>query len=434
MTSTTKSTASTPSPTLGQAIARLPKWASWMIYGVLGVGVLSVVEEFAGTDSLTSGTTSGAMLRWTVPILLAGLGGLFSERAGIVNIGLEGMLLLGMWFGAWGTLNYDPWTGLLIGIAGGAMGALVHALATVTFGVDHIISGVAILIAAPGITRFLSSEIFTGYDGGSITQSPRLDAVGKFSFPFLAGGPIGNWDSPDILGWFDNQELPFLSDLAGLVRGLTFNLSQMTVIAFLLVPISAWVLWRTRFGLRLRICGENPLAGESQGINVYRYKFIGVLLSGALAGFGGAFIASPELNGIYLEGSTLNRGFIGLAALIIGNYRPAGILAGSLLFAYPLALGKRDLDGSATHGTLLVIVIVLALVALFAWKRQKILDTVLAAVISIGAIYWYVAAQTVPSWWIDIQPFLIVLVVLVFFNQRLRTPAADGMPYRKGET
>jgi len=419
---------------LTKTVKSLPAWAQWMIYAAVGVLVLSIVEEIADTEGLTSGTTSGAMLRWTVPILLAGLGGLFSERAGIVNIGLEGMLVLGMWFGAWGTINYGPWAGLLIGIIGGALGGLVHAIATVTFGVDHIISGVAILIAAPGVARFLSFEIFTNYDGGSITQSPRVDGVGKFTMPFLSGGDIGSWGTPDILGSIRDQDIPFISDLADVSRGLTFNISLMTIIAYMLVPISAWVLWRTRFGLRLRICGENPQAGESQGINIYRYKYIGVILSGALSGFGGAFIASPELNGIYLEGSTLNRGFIGLAALIIGNWRPGGVLAGALLFGYPLALGKRDLDGSATHSLLLVIVLVRVLLAVWAWRHQNKVDALLAALIASLSFFWYVAADSVPDWWVDIQPFIIVLLVLVFFSQRLRMPAADGQPYRKGES
>ena len=413
---------------------RAPAWFTWMIYAAIGVFVLTVVQSLTDTERLTSATTSSAMLRWAVPIMLAGLGGLFSERAGVVNIGLEGMLVLGMWFGAWGTINYGPWWGLVIGILGGGLGALVHAIATVSFGVDHIISGVAIIIAAPGITRFLSSEIFANYDGGSITQSPGVDGVGKFTFPFLSGGNIGGWTSPDILGWFIDKGWWFVGDLASVARGLTFNLSQMTVLAYLLVPLSAWVLWRTRFGLRLRIAGENPQAGESQGINIIRYKYIGVLLSGALAGFGGAFISSPELNGIYLEGSTLQRGFIGLAALIIGNWRPTGVMAAALLFGYPTALGKRDLEGTATHSLLLVAVIALAFIVLWALSRHKTSDAILAGVLALLAGLWFLSADTVPKWWTDIQPQVFVILVLVFFAQRLRMPMAVGQPYRKGET
>ncbi len=413
---------------------RAPKWAAWMAYAAVGVLILTIVQSYTDTERLTSATTSGAMLRWAVPIMLAGLGGLYSERAGVVNIGLEGMLGLGMWFGAWGTINYGPWWGLLIGIAGGGLGGLVHAIATVTFGVDHIISGVAIIIAAPGITRFLSLEIFAEYEGGSITQSPGVDGVGKFTFPILSGGDVGGWKSPDVLGWFVDKGWWFVSDLASVARGLTSNLSQMTILAYLLIPLTGWLLWRTRFGLRLRIAGENPQAGESQGIDIIRYKYIGVLMSGALAGFGGAFISSPELNGIYLEGSTLNRGFIGLAALIIGNWRPAGVMAGALLFAYPTALGKRDLEGTSTHALLLVVVIALAFVVLWALSRRKHSDAILAGVLALAAGFWFVSADSVPKWWTDIQPQVIVILVLVFFAQRLRMPMADGQPYRKGET
>ena len=415
-------------------ITALPTWARWMTYATAGIFVLSVVQSLTGTDKLTSPTTTGAMLRWAAPIMLAGLGGLFSERAGVVNIGLEGMMVLGMWFGAWGTINYGPWNGLLIGIIGGAMGGLIHAVATVSFGVDHIISGVAILIAAPGVTRFLSLEIFDNYDGGSITQSPRLEGAGKFTFPFLSGGRIFGWRSPDILGWFTDKDWWFISDLSGVGRGLTFNLSLFTMVAYALVPASAWLLWRTRFGLRLRICGEHPTAGESQGVNIYLYKYIGVITSGGLAGFGGAFIATPELGGIYLEGSTNNRGFIGLAALIIGNWRPAGVMAGALLFGYPTALGLRDLDGDATHSLLLVAALALLAIAVMNQRRGNRTDMILSGAIGLTSFFWFLASDTVPDWFVNILPFIIVLLVLTFFSQRLRMPAADGQPYRKGET
>lgn len=413
---------------------RLPTSLRWMVLTAGGVLFLAVVQWITDTDRLTAGATWGAMLRWSIPVMMAGLGGLFAERAGVVNIGLEGMMILGMWFGAWGTINYGAWTGLLIGVIGGALGALVHAIATVSFGVDHIISGVAILIAAPAVTRFLSLEIFADYEGGSITQSPRLSSVGKFTFPFLAGGEIFGWKSPDILGWFNEKDWPIVSDFSEIGRGMTFNLSIFTLLAFAMVPLSAWVLWRTRFGLRLRICGENPQAGESQGINIYAYKYVGVIISGALAGFGGAFIATPELGGIYQEGSTNNQGFIGLAALIIGNYRPAGVMAGALLFAYPRALGFRDLDGGSTHALLLVAAVGLFAVAAMNYRKRKWTDFALATSIGGASLIWYLTTDSVDDWFVSILPFIIVLLVLTFFSQRLRVPAADGIPYRKGQS
>ncbi len=414
-------------------LAKIPAWLRWPLYAAVGVLVLTVVQGFDETDSLTAAGSSQSMLRWAVPILLAGLGGLFSERAGVVNIGLEGMMILGTWFGAWGAVTYGPWWGVVLAVAGGAMGGLLHAIATVSFGVDHVISGVAVNILAPGITRFLSSEIFTTIPGGSITQSPRVPPVGAFTLPFLSGGTIGTWQTPDFFGWLAGREIFLVSDLASVAKGLVTRVSWITLIALLLVPFTAWLLWRTRFGLRLRICGERPQAGEAQGINVYRYKYIGVVISGALAGLAGAFIVSPELSGIYLEGQTTGRGFIGLAAVIFGNWRPLGVLGGALLFGYPFGIGLRDLDGSASHSLILVNAIGLVAVAIWALSRKKRGDAALALALGLLAAGWYLTSETLNETWINILPFVIVLIVLIFFAQRLRPPAADGLPYRKGE-
>ena len=413
---------------------RLPVWGRWMLYAAVGVAVLTVVQGFDDTERLTAVTSSQAMLRWAVPIMLAGLGGLFSERAGVVNIGLEGMLILGTWFGAWGAINYGGWAGLAIGVGGGALGGLVHALATVTFGVDHIISGVAVNVTAPGVTRFLSAEILVGHEGGSTTQSPRTPGVGKFTFPFAAGGDLFGWKTPDVLGWLTRRDWFFVSDFTGLARGLVSNLSLTIVLAFALVPASAWLIWRTRFGLRVRICGEHPAGGETQGVNIYLYKYLAVVISGGLAGLGGAFIASPELSGIYQEGQTHGRGFIGLAALIFGNWRPGGIMAGALLFGYPFGIGLRDLDGSASHSLLMVTALALGAVAVWAVVRGRRVDAALAAGLSLAAVVWYFLSETAPDWWTAILPYVIVLVVLAFYSQRLRMPRADGLPYRRGQT
>jgi ABC-type uncharacterized transport system permease subunit len=413
--------------------AKIPPWLRWALYAFVGVLVLTIVQGFDDTESLTSIGSAQSMLRWAVPILLAGLGGLFAERAGIVNIGLEGMMILGTWFGAWGAVTYGPWWGVVLGVLGGAMGGLLHAIATVTFGVDHIISGVAVNILAPGIARFLSSEIFTTIEGGSITQSPRVPGVGNVTLPFLAGGSIGTWTTPDLLGWLGRTELFLISDAANIAKGLVTRTSWVAVIALLLVPATGWLLWRTRFGLRLRICGERPQAGEAQGVNVYRYKYIGVVISGALAGLAGAYIASPDLSGIYLEGQTTGRGFIGLAALIFGNWRPWGVLGGALLFGYPFGIGLRDLSGAASHSLILVNAIGLAAVAIWAGSRGKRSDAILAGALSLGATVWYLNSDTLPDVVINVLPFVIVLLVLIFFAQRLRPPAADGLRYRKGE-
>jgi simple sugar transport system permease protein len=362
-----------------------------------------------------------------VPITLASLGEVLTERAGVVNIGLEGMMMLGTWFGAWGTLEFGPWVGMLIGLLGGAVGGLLHAIATVSFGVDHIISGVAINILALPAARFLSTEVFD-----NPTQSPDVDGLGHFTMPVLAGGGFFGADTPNALRDIENRDIFFISDLAAFARGLISGLSLFTLIALALVPVSAWVLWKTRFGLRLRIAGENPYAGESLGVNIYLQKYVGVIMSGALAGLAGAFIAM-ELAGFFQENQTQGRGFIGLAALIFGNWRPYGVLYAALLFGYPFGISLLDLDGQSTHALLLVLAIALALVAVWAFRRNKRSDTILAASLAVGMVIWYLLSDTAPDWLPNTMPYAIVLLTLVFASQRLRPPAADGLPYRKGE-
>lgn len=411
-----------------KTLRELPAWARWPLYALGGILMLTIVQSISDTERLTAVSTSREMLRWAVPIFLAGLGGLFSERSGVVNIGLEGMLILGMWFGAWGSIEYGPWIGLAIGMIGGALGGLIHAVATVTFGVDHIISGVAINILAPALTRYLSDELWA-----SPTTSPRTQSVGDWDVPFLAGGTIFGWESPDWLLTIDKWEWWFISDVAGLTRGLLRGTHWVAIIALLLVPFATWLIWRTRFGLRLRIAGENPQAGEAQGINIIRYKYAGVVISGMLAGLGGAFI-STELSGLFQGGNSAGRGFIGLAALIFGNWRPGGVLAGALLFGYVFGLDLKDLDGTASHALLLVNTIVLSGVVVWAMVRRRTTDAILAGILGIGAFLWWLAADTVPNWWSNILPYVLVLLVLVFFAQRLRMPAAVGLPYRRGES
>ena len=144
----------------------------FLLMGMVVFLILSLVRQITDNPELTSFGTFSLTLRFAVPILLAALGGLYAERCGVVNIGLEGMMILGTWFGAWGAWQYGPWWGVVIGIAGGAAAGLLHAVATVSFGVDHIISGVAIITLAGGLTRYLSVEAYEGVQGGGATQSP----------------------------------------------------------------------------------------------------------------------------------------------------------------------------------------------------------------------------------------------------------------------
>ncbi|MER5489427.1 hypothetical protein ABT024_40590, partial [Streptomyces sp. NPDC002812] len=155
---------------------------------IAGVLVLtSVVRLITGANEITSTGQVSTALRLAVPIGLAGLGGLWAERAGVVNIGLEGMMILGTWFGAWAGYQWGPWTGVIFGIIGGCIGAVLHAIATVTFNVNHIVSGVAINILALGLTRYLSKFTFEDAPQGSSKQSPPIDSLGTFSVPGLPG-------------------------------------------------------------------------------------------------------------------------------------------------------------------------------------------------------------------------------------------------------
>jgi ABC-type uncharacterized transport system permease subunit len=406
------------------AYSALPAWIRFPLLMVLGILVLATAEslEDGSISRLTSDGAAQFMLKWSVPILFAGLGGLYAERAGVVNIGLEGMMVLGTWFGAWGTLEYGPYIGVVIGLLGGALGGLIHAIATVTFGVDHIISGVAINILAPGLSRFLSTELWR-----NPTQSPNVEALPRVTLPFVAGGA----DTSDFLGWLDDEHIFLISDLAGFARGLVSNVSLFTILALVLVPGTTYVLWRTRFGLRLRIAGEHPLAGESLGVNIIRQTDIAVTISGGLAGLGGAFMAM-ELSGFFQEGQTGGRGFISLAALIFGNWRPIGVLMAAFLFAYPFGMSRLDLDGTSTHAMMLVIAFGLALVAVWAFGKGRRIHGGVAAFLAIAQLAWYLGAETAPKWFTNILPYALVLIVLVFAAQRLRPPRAAGKVYRRG--
>jgi simple sugar transport system permease protein len=216
------------------------------------------------------------------------------------------------------------------------------------------------------------------------------------------------------------------------LRGFVANVSLFTLLALAVVPATFWLVWRTRFGLRLRIAGEHPVAGESLGVNIYWQKYKGTVISGALAGLGGAFIAM-ELTGFYREGQVQGRGFIGLAALIFGNWRPGGVLIAAFLFGYPFGTALRDLDGRSTHALLLLIVVGLAAIAVLSFRRAKRVDALLAAGIAAGFLMWYLLTETAPEWLPNALPFLTVLIVLVFASQRLRMPVADGRIYVRGE-
>ncbi len=414
-----------------------PSWRDsvvlrWMLAALGLVLALSVTQELARpeTTDLISAGTAESTLRRAVPILLAGLGGIWAERAGVVNIGLEGMMILGTWFGAWGALEFGPWWGMAIGAAGGAAGGLLHAVATVGFGVDHIISGVAINILAPALTRFLSREVFADRPGGGITQSPRVESVSSVDLPFVSGGDLLGWTTPDLFGWAADRGWFLVSDLSALLSGITSSLSWATVLALALVPASVIVLWRTRLGLRIRSAGEHPVAADSLGVNVYRVKALAVVVSGGLAGFGGAFIAI-EQTGIYREAQVQGRGFIGLATVIFGNWQPMGAFLGSLLFGFADALQLRD--RTAVHALLLLVGVALAALAVRAVLRRRPAAGTGLAALALVVLWWYSVSEDVMRELPPITPHVATLLVLVFASGRLRMPAAIGLRYRRGQ-
>ncbi|MEV1166866.1 ABC transporter permease [Nonomuraea sp. NPDC049784] len=405
--------------------------------------LMSLVRVVSGQNDITSSGTFAAALLLAVPIGLAGLGGLWAERAGVVNIGLEGMMVLGTWFAGWAGYQWGAWAALLAGLLGGALGGLIHAIATVTFGVDHIISGVAINLLGPGVTRFLSEVFYkdgtaAADAGAGFTGSPAITSrAPEPSLPLLS-------DGPDLLGKLEGTHWFLLSDLAGILRGLTHNVNVLIILAVLLLPLTYFVLWRTAFGLRLRSAGENPWAAESLGVNVYRIKYIAVVISGAFAGLGGVFLVF--VSNKYVEGQTQGRGFIGLAAMIFGNWRPGGLAIGSSLFGYASGLQLRS-TGAITSfflfgAVLLLIYLIIRVRRMLSPDRpaelaaRGVREYTLMAVAAAGMIVLFWLWRTVdqlPSEFVFITPHVLTLLVLLVASQRLRMPKADGVRYRRGE-
>ena len=286
-------------------------------------------------------------IRLAVPYSLAGLGGTYSERSGVVNIGLEGMMLTGA-FTAVAVTNItgSPWFGLLSAIMAGMLLGVAHAVVCVTFRSDQIVSGLAINIFAMGITVFFSWLLF---------NKTQIKAEGMLHVPIL-------------------HDLPGFDVLFSELPPLVF-LSALVVIA------SHFVLFRTVFGLRLRSVGEHPQAADTLGINVYKMRYAGVIISGAMAGMGGAFLSLEHAH-YFVKGISGGRGFIGLASMIFGKWTPLGSAGAGLLFGFGEAI-KPYLP------------------------------------------------KVVPSQFIDMIPYILTMLVLASAVGRAKPPAADGIPYIK---
>ncbi len=402
------------------------KRPTWFWPAAVGgaIVLISTLRVLTGASDIDSSGSLAAAVGLTMPILLAGLGGLWAERAGVVNIGLEGMMILGTWGGAFFAYYYGPWGGVLGAVLLGVVGGAIHALATVIFRVDHIVSGVAVNLLGAGAAAYLAARTFTGLPGGGPTQSPPLEP-----FPSLTIGPLA-----DALGTVERSGTWLLADLASLLRALVKDLSFITILTIFLVIATWFVLWRTSFGLRVRSCGEAPQAAETLGVNVILHKFLAVLISGGFAGLGGGFLALVASN-LYREGQTAGRGYIGLAAMIFGNWRPGGLTAGAALFGYTDAINLRG-RGDVIHAYLLPIAIGLIVWGIWQIVRRrqgKPLAGVVPVVTGVLAFAWFFFTSEVPREFTGMTPYVATLLVLAFASQRLRMPKADGQIYRKGE-
>jgi general nucleoside transport system permease protein len=307
-------------------------------------------------------------LRFATPLLLACLAGLYSERAGIFDIGLEGkMLMAAMSAGAVAAITGSVWIGLLAAIFGSLLFALVHGLASITFRGNQLIAGVALNFVASGITVLIAQSLF-----GQGGRTPPLEGAARFAnidLPFV--GSIGQIP---LIG-------PFYAEV---LSGHTI----LVYIALLLVPLSWWVLYRTRFGLRLRAVGENPASVDTAGISVVRLRFSAVLIAGVLCGLAGAYMSTGLQAGFGRE-MTAGRGYIALAALIFAKWRPWAALWATLLFGFLQALALRP-------------------------------DVVEA-----------MTRVAIPVPFLDALPYILTVIVLAGFVGRAIPPRAGGEPYVK---
>lgn len=307
-------------------------------------------------------------LRLATPLLLACLAGLYSERSGVFDIGLEGkMLMAAMCTGAVAYLSGNVWLGVLAGIAGSMVFAAVHGLASITFRGNQLISGVALNFVASGITVLVAQAMFQ--QGG---RTPPLTGAARFNpitLPFadsVAGIPV--------IG-------PFYAEV---LSGHT----ALVYVALLMVPITGWVLYRTRFGLRLRAVGENPASVDTAGVSVVRLRFAALAITGILCGLAGAYMAAGLQAGFGKE-MTAGRGYIALAALIFAKWRPWYALMATLLFGFFQALALRP----------------------------DVIQSTLNFSIPVPAL--------------DALPYILTVVVLAGFVGRAIPPRAGGEPYVK---
>lgn len=303
------------------------------------------------------GLIINATLVATPPLLYAALGSCFSERSGVVNIGIEGMMTIGAFIGAVVALfTGNAWFAFFCGGLAGAVFGLIHAVACITFGADQTISGTAINFLAPGLAVFMCKAMFN-----NSTDTPPIDTASKIPKLFDGVFPVGSfWNN-------------VLSTYAA------------AYLCFILVAVVWFVFYKTKFGMRLRAVGEHPQACDTLGINVYRIRYIAVILSGFLSGLGGAYVTLATINQ-FRPIVIVGQGFIAIAAVIFGKFTPQGAMKACLLFGF--CSGLKVLVGTG--------------------------------------------GQVSPNL-ISMIPYIVTIVTLVLFVGHARVPAANGKPYVKSK-
>ena len=301
-----------------------------------------------------------ATLLFTPPLLFAAMGSCFSELSGVVNIGIEGMMTIGAFVGAaTGHYTGNPWLSFICGGLAGMLFGALHALATVNLNADQTISGTAINFLAPGVAVLLSKALFDSSDTAPLDSTSKIPTLFADTF---TGGSV--WDN-------------FLKNV--------FATYATTYLVFIVLVIVWFVFYKTRYGLRLRACGEHPETCDTLGINVIRMRFSAVCISGFLAGLGGACVTMATMNQ-FRPTSIVGQGFIAIAAVIFGKFRPQGAMIACLLFG--MCSGIRVVVGSSAA----------------------------------------VSAQL-----ISMIPYVVTVVVLILFVGKAHVPSANGKPYVKAK-
>lgn len=292
-----------------------------------------------------------ATIRMAAPLVLAGIGGVFSERSGVINIGMEGMMLLGAFFGVLASyLTGNPWLGLLAGMAAGGLSGWLHALLSIRFSANQIVSALGINILALGLTPYLSETIW-----GSRGSSPAVTGLPRWELPLI-------------------KEIPILGEIMGPHAPTVFLMLAIVIASHL-------VLFKTRWGLRMRAVGESAKSAATAGIPVQQMRYLSVIISGVLAGLAGVHLSLGHLS-MWTIGITGGRGFIALAVMIFGNWRPFGALTAGLVFGFADALQIR-LQGLG-----------------------------------------------VPVQFMQMVPYIVTIIVLAGVMGRARPPADIGKPYQ----